>query len=165
MIGDPRIPDQHLKSIVVPQQSKAQLLDYLKRLGLSTRALFGDVPGLAAANTTRTQFATNRSAIARTVSAPRQPGLSGWSIRGRSCSIRIVRGGAAGGCAAKLPQRRRAHCSRTIRGGEPGVHTSDGESRSTDLSWRTNDRESGAGRQHDVPRAVLQSGQCARSDR
>ena len=56
VIGDPRIPDQHLKSIVVPQQSKAQLRDYLKRLGLSTRALFGDVPGLAAANTTRTQL-------------------------------------------------------------------------------------------------------------
>ena len=56
VIGDPRIPDQYLKSIVVPQQSKAQLRPYLKRLGLSTTALFGDVPGLAAANTTRTQL-------------------------------------------------------------------------------------------------------------
>ena len=51
VICNPLIPDQHLKSIVVPQESKGRLQNYLKRLGLSQTALFGDIPGLAAANT------------------------------------------------------------------------------------------------------------------
>ena len=56
VICNPLIPDQHLKSVVVPRESKGLLEDYLTRLGLSQTALFGDVPGLAAANTTRTQL-------------------------------------------------------------------------------------------------------------
>ena len=40
--------------MVVPQSSKGLLLDYLTRLGLSRTSLFGDIPGLAAANTRRT---------------------------------------------------------------------------------------------------------------
>ena len=56
VICDPLIPDRFLKSIVVPAQSKGPLQDYLTRLGLSETALFGDVPGLAAVNTTRTRL-------------------------------------------------------------------------------------------------------------
>lgn len=54
VICNPLIPDQHLKSVVVPKESKEPLQHYLKRLGLSQSALFGDIPGLAEANTTRT---------------------------------------------------------------------------------------------------------------
>ena len=56
VICNPLIPDQHLKSVVVPRESKGLLRDYLTRLGLSQTALFGDIPGLAAANTTRTRL-------------------------------------------------------------------------------------------------------------
>ncbi len=54
MICNPLIPAQHLKSVVVPQSSKRPLQDYLTRLGLSQTSLFGDIPGLAAANSRRT---------------------------------------------------------------------------------------------------------------
>ena len=54
VICNPLIPAQNLKSVVVPQSSKGSLQDYLTRLGLSQAALFGDIPGLAAANTRRT---------------------------------------------------------------------------------------------------------------
>ena len=53
VICNPFLPAQHLKSVVVPQSSKGPLLDYLTRLGLSQTSLFGDIPGLAAANTRR----------------------------------------------------------------------------------------------------------------
>ena len=56
VIGNPYIPDRFVKSIVVPGQSKKELRDYLRGLGLSDLALFGDVPGLAAANTARTKL-------------------------------------------------------------------------------------------------------------
>ena len=54
VICNPLIPAGHLKSVVVPQSSKGPLQDYLTRLGLSQTSLFGDIPGLAAANTRRT---------------------------------------------------------------------------------------------------------------
>ena len=54
VICNPVIPDQHLKSVVVPQSSKGPLQDYLTQLGLSQTSLFGDIPGLATANTRRT---------------------------------------------------------------------------------------------------------------
>ena len=44
------VSDKFLKTIVVPQQSKERLREYLTQLGLSERVLFGDIPGLAAAN-------------------------------------------------------------------------------------------------------------------
>ena len=52
VICNPLIPDQYLKSVVVPRESKGSLREYLTRLGLSDMALFGDIPGLAAANAT-----------------------------------------------------------------------------------------------------------------
>ena len=52
VICNPVIPDQFLRSIDVPRKSKGPLRDYLSRLGLSETALFGDIPGLAAANAT-----------------------------------------------------------------------------------------------------------------
>ena len=51
VICNRHVPDQYLKSVTVPWQSKARLRDYLKGLGLSEVMLFGDIPGLAAANT------------------------------------------------------------------------------------------------------------------
>ena len=54
VICNPLIPNEHLKSVVVPRESKGPLRDYLKRLGLSHTGLFGDIPGLAAANSSRT---------------------------------------------------------------------------------------------------------------
>ena len=51
VIGAPKISDHHFKSVIVPQQSKKQLRVYLEQLGLSETTLFGDIPGLAAANT------------------------------------------------------------------------------------------------------------------
>ena len=54
VICNPLIPAQHLKSVAVPQSSKEPLQHYLTRLGLSHTSLFGDIPGLAAANTRRT---------------------------------------------------------------------------------------------------------------
>ena len=53
VICNPFIPAQHVKSTVVPQSSKGPLKDYLTQLGLSQTSLFGDIPGLAAANTRR----------------------------------------------------------------------------------------------------------------
>ena len=50
VIFNPPIPDRHL-SVVVPKNAKKPLQAYLTRLGLSNTALFGDIPGLAAANT------------------------------------------------------------------------------------------------------------------
>lgn len=54
VICNPLIPDQHLMSTIIPQASKEPLQNYLMQLGLSKTALFGDIPGLAAANTTDT---------------------------------------------------------------------------------------------------------------
>ena len=54
VICNPLIRAQHLKSVVVPQSSKGPLQDYLTRLGLSQTSLFGNIPGLTAANTRRT---------------------------------------------------------------------------------------------------------------
>ena len=51
VICDPVIPTHHLRSVVVPRSSKGPLQDYLKGLGLSGESLFGDIPGLARANT------------------------------------------------------------------------------------------------------------------
>ena len=54
VICNPIIPTQHLKSVVVPHSSKGPLQEHVTRLGLSQTSLFGDIPGLAAANTRRT---------------------------------------------------------------------------------------------------------------
>lgn len=54
VVCNPLIPDEHIKSVVVPRESKGLLRNYLTRLGLSQWALFGDIPGLAAANSSRT---------------------------------------------------------------------------------------------------------------
>ncbi len=46
----PRIPDPYVRSVVVPRKCKEDLREHLRHLGVSERALFGDVPGLARAN-------------------------------------------------------------------------------------------------------------------
>ena len=61
VICNPLIPAQHLKSIVIPKNSKGSLLDYLEKLGLSPTSLFGDISGLAAANTRRTPLQPTES--------------------------------------------------------------------------------------------------------
>ena len=53
VICNPRIPDEYLNSVVVPQEAKGPMREHLTQLGLSDTRLFGDVPGLAAANSTR----------------------------------------------------------------------------------------------------------------
>ena len=53
VICNPQIPDQYLRSVVVPRGAKGQMREYLTQLGLSETMLFGDVPGLAATNSTR----------------------------------------------------------------------------------------------------------------
>ena len=50
VIGNPDIPDRHIKQTVVPREAKKQLREYLKSLGLSEMALFTDIPGFSAAN-------------------------------------------------------------------------------------------------------------------
>ena len=54
VICNPQIPDRHVHSVTVPQAAKEATLAHLRRLGLSETGLFGDVPGLAAANTSLT---------------------------------------------------------------------------------------------------------------
>ena len=49
----PRIPDWRLRSVVVPKKLKESIKEHLARVGLSERVMFGDVPGLARANTRR----------------------------------------------------------------------------------------------------------------
>jgi len=56
VIGNPQISASYFKSVIVPQRSKEQLCVYLKRLGVSETVLFEDIPGLAAANTARTEL-------------------------------------------------------------------------------------------------------------
>lgn len=63
VICNPLIPSQHLKPITVPRDSKPSLQSYLKQLGLSPRALFWDIPGLAAANTTGTPLKRTSSQL------------------------------------------------------------------------------------------------------
>ena len=46
----PWIRDSLFRSVVVPKEAKKSITEYLKRVGLSERVLFGDVPGLASAN-------------------------------------------------------------------------------------------------------------------
>ncbi len=46
----PWIRDSLFRSVVVPKEAKKSITEYLKRVGLSERVLFGDVPGLARAN-------------------------------------------------------------------------------------------------------------------
>ena len=53
VICNPQIPNQYLSSVVVPQEAKAPLREYLTRLGFSEAGLFRDVPGLAASNAAR----------------------------------------------------------------------------------------------------------------
>lgn len=48
------LPDRNIRAMEVPRSSKRPLQDYLRRLGLSQTTLFGDIPGLATANSTRT---------------------------------------------------------------------------------------------------------------
>ncbi|MDE2981416.1 MAG: FRG domain-containing protein [Gemmatimonadota bacterium] len=50
----PPIPEGRLRSVVVPKEAKTPMTDYLARVGFSERVLFGDVTGLAHANTRRT---------------------------------------------------------------------------------------------------------------
>ena len=47
----PRVPDSHLKSVVIPREVKGLVTEYLEQLGLTAEKLFRDVPGLASANT------------------------------------------------------------------------------------------------------------------
>ena len=56
VIGNPEISERHFKSVLVPQESKKRLRAYLEQLGLSETSLFGDIPGLASANTARTKL-------------------------------------------------------------------------------------------------------------
>ena len=50
VIGTPRIPEKHLRCLIIPQQSKGPLIEYLRDLGLSDTVLFPDISGLATAN-------------------------------------------------------------------------------------------------------------------
>ncbi len=50
----PKVPDWCLETVVVPKEAKEPIVEYLGRAGLSARVLFGDVPGLARANTRHT---------------------------------------------------------------------------------------------------------------
>ena len=127
VICDQHVPDRYLESVVVPWQSKRPLRKYLTRLGLSETALFGDVPGLAAANT----------ALARLQHTdPPSPGQH------RDRGNRAYQAGryddalaAYESYAAALPDVAQPYCLKgdalaalgTIRRGELGVHESDRE--------------------------------------
>jgi len=50
IVCDPQVSEDLFTSIVLPAQLKDSLKSYLERFGLSKNMLFGDVPGLAAAN-------------------------------------------------------------------------------------------------------------------
>lgn len=50
VVGNPYIPNNLVKQICLPQESKGNILDYLGNLGLSESTLFKDIPGLAVAN-------------------------------------------------------------------------------------------------------------------
>ena len=50
VICDPSLQSPHVKSVPVPLEAKEEIQTYLRGLGMSEASLFGDVPGLAAAN-------------------------------------------------------------------------------------------------------------------
>lgn len=50
VICNPSMPRRRLLSVEVPQAAKEQMQQHLERLGLTEEWLFGDIPGLAAAN-------------------------------------------------------------------------------------------------------------------
>ena len=50
LIGNPLIPDEHTTKFEIPADLKERVVLALREMGLSRRALFADVPGLAAMN-------------------------------------------------------------------------------------------------------------------
>ncbi len=50
LIGNPLIPDEHTRKVEIPAGLKERVVLALREMGLSRRALFADVPGLAAMN-------------------------------------------------------------------------------------------------------------------
>ena len=127
MICNPIIPAQHLKSVVVPQSSKGPLQDYLTRLGLSQTSLFGDIPGLAAANTRRTLLQRtepprpeqHRDRGNRAYQAARyDDALAAYEAYGA---------GSAGCGSALLSSGGRTRRPRTIRRRKPSLHQGDRE--------------------------------------
>ena len=52
LIGNPLIPGDHTTMCKIAANVKGSVVKLLREMGLSTRALFGDVPGLAAMNST-----------------------------------------------------------------------------------------------------------------
>ena len=155
VICNPVIPNQLLKSIAVPRNSKGPLRDYLSRLGLSETALFGDIPGTCSGKRTRQAAATHRPAYTTTASGTGKSGLSGGSVQRRTCCIRVICVGTARCGSGTLPQGRYARRPRTIRRRGSGLHESNGEPRSANLSWRTSNREPGTTWQHYVTLTVL----------
>ena len=50
LIGNPLIPHEYTRKCEIPAPVKESVVQLLRQMGLSRRALFGDVPGLAAMN-------------------------------------------------------------------------------------------------------------------
>ncbi len=57
----PSVPDSHLKSVVIPKETKGLMTEYLQGLGLSEESLFRDLPGLARANTRHSPLRPKRT--------------------------------------------------------------------------------------------------------
>ena len=57
LIGNPLIPHEHTRKCEIPATVKESVVQSLRQMGLSRRALFGDVPGLAAMNSTTVPLA------------------------------------------------------------------------------------------------------------
>ena len=57
LIGNPLVPEQHTTKCEIPADVKESVVGSLRGMGLSRRALFGDVPGLAAMNGPRVPLA------------------------------------------------------------------------------------------------------------
>lgn len=61
VICNPSIPDDRLHSVTVSKKEKLSVKVYLEELGISESALFGDIPGLAAANKHKKPLQTQKS--------------------------------------------------------------------------------------------------------
>lgn len=59
--NSPRLPEEQIRSVVVPKASKEPMIRHLKRVGLSEVTLFRDVLGLARANARHAALRTRES--------------------------------------------------------------------------------------------------------
>lgn len=104
----PCVPEGRIKWVLVPKESKDLMIEHLARLGLSESVLFGDVSGLARANARHTLLRRKETLSPHEYRDQGNQAYRGRAIRGRTRTIRVIRGSASRGRSAILSPGRYA---------------------------------------------------------